>query len=319
MVANPGVRRLEANPIVRPEMLPGRDGSNINGPSLIRVPDWVDSALGRYYLYFAHHAGTYIRLAYADRLEGPWGIYEPGALRLEEVPAATDHVASPDVHVDDERREIRMYFHAPARDVGDQVTFVGRSRHGIAFAPSDEFHGGFYFRVFRWRERWYALAKGGDLYRSEDGLSGFERGPNPFPNGGDDRDPDHNAPGSIRHVAVDLEGDSLRVYFTRIGDAPERILRTRIELSDDWATWRPATPPEEVLRPELESEGAKLDARPSRSGAASGPENALRDPCVFAEGGRRYVLYSIAGESGIGIAELGKAPATPARSQTAGR
>ena len=28
------------NPIIRPEMLPGSDGDNINGPSLIRVPDW---------------------------------------------------------------------------------------------------------------------------------------------------------------------------------------------------------------------------------------------------------------------------------------
>lgn len=31
-------------------MLPGRDGENINGPSLIRVPAWVKNPLGRYYL-----------------------------------------------------------------------------------------------------------------------------------------------------------------------------------------------------------------------------------------------------------------------------
>ena len=35
------VRRLPGNPIIRPEMLPGSDGDNINGPSLIRVPSWV--------------------------------------------------------------------------------------------------------------------------------------------------------------------------------------------------------------------------------------------------------------------------------------
>ena len=55
-----------------------RMGDNINGPSLIRVPDWIPSALGKYYLYFAHHQGTYIRLAYADQLEGPWRLYSPG-------------------------------------------------------------------------------------------------------------------------------------------------------------------------------------------------------------------------------------------------
>jgi hypothetical protein len=44
------VRRFAENPIIRPAMLPGRDGDNINGPSLIRVPDWVRKPLGRYYL-----------------------------------------------------------------------------------------------------------------------------------------------------------------------------------------------------------------------------------------------------------------------------
>jgi hypothetical protein len=71
------VRRLPGNPIIRPEMLPGSDGDNINGPSLIRVPSWVPEPLGRYYLYFAHHNGKYIRLAYADHLEGPWKFTRP--------------------------------------------------------------------------------------------------------------------------------------------------------------------------------------------------------------------------------------------------
>ena len=34
-----------------------RMGANINGPSLIRVPSWLSNAMGRYYLYFAHHKG----------------------------------------------------------------------------------------------------------------------------------------------------------------------------------------------------------------------------------------------------------------------
>ena len=44
----PRVELLPGNPIIRPEMLPGRDGENINGPSLIRVPAWVKNPLGRY-------------------------------------------------------------------------------------------------------------------------------------------------------------------------------------------------------------------------------------------------------------------------------
>jgi len=43
------------------------EGANINGPSLIRIPDWIlpseradPSAV--YYLYFAHHAGATVAL-----------------------------------------------------------------------------------------------------------------------------------------------------------------------------------------------------------------------------------------------------------------
>ena len=59
-------------------------GSNINGPSVIRVPDWVQQPLGRYYLYFSHHKGTYIRLAYANALTGPWKIHSPGVLDVSQ-------------------------------------------------------------------------------------------------------------------------------------------------------------------------------------------------------------------------------------------
>ena len=40
------VRRFAHNPVIRPEMLPVGDGANINGPSRIRVPDWVPDRLG---------------------------------------------------------------------------------------------------------------------------------------------------------------------------------------------------------------------------------------------------------------------------------
>lgn len=57
-------------------------GANIEGPALIRVPDWVTDPLGGYYLYFADHKGTHIRLAHADRVERPWTVHRPGSLTL---------------------------------------------------------------------------------------------------------------------------------------------------------------------------------------------------------------------------------------------
>ncbi len=75
------VTRLLDAPIITPDLHPSI-GNNIQGPSLIRVPDWVQSKLGTYYLYFADHKGSYIRLAHADNLRGPWKVYPPGSLQL---------------------------------------------------------------------------------------------------------------------------------------------------------------------------------------------------------------------------------------------
>ena len=108
------VKRLDSNPIIHLSMSPSL-GGNVNGPSLIRAPSWLTDPLGKYYLYFAHHAGSFIRLAYSDHLEGPWNIYEPGTLHIEQS-HCYNHVASPDVHVDDEKREFRMYYHGVVPD-----------------------------------------------------------------------------------------------------------------------------------------------------------------------------------------------------------
>lgn len=302
LAAAPEAVRLPGNPIIQPAMLPGAEGENINGPTLIRAPAWIDKPLGRYYLYFAHHNGKYIRLAYADNLQGPWKIHPPGVLHLTNAPAGKGHIASPDVIVDDARREIRMYFHAPARAAAGQKSFVALSRDGLSFTARDEILGLFYFRVFRHDGWWYALAKGGVLYRSRDGLTGFEQGHNPFP-GGELRKGDLNEPGP-RHVALLPEKSNLWVFYTSIGDAPERILRARIELTPDWKNWK-AVEPVEVLRPREEWEGASLPIQPSKAGAVKGAENALRDPAIFTDtDGRRYLVYSVAGEKGLAIAEL---------------
>lgn len=299
------IERLANNPIIRPEMLGGKDGANINGPSLIRVPQWVKNPLGTYYIYFAHHGGTYIRMAYADKLEGPWKIHEGGVLKLADCPGAKGHIASPDVIVDEQAKQMRMYFHAPAKAAAGQKTFIALSEDGLSFKAREEVLGIFYWRAFRWENQWYGMAKGGLLYRSADGLTKFEEGPNPLP-GGDARGGSFNDAGP-RHVAVRVMGEVLEVYYTSIGDAPERIFRTTIPLKGDWKTWR-SSEPREVLRPEEEWEGAKLPLVTSKAGAVKGKENALRDPAVFVDAdGKAYLLYSVAGESGIAIARVHEA------------
>lgn len=305
-------------------------GTNIQGPSLIRSPAWLRGPLGRYLLYFADHKGSYIRLAAADRLEGPWRVHRPGALQLAEsgfavdppeatddqlselaelyaqlfgdsdwshdllVDAVTPHIASPDVHVDDVAHRIVMYVHG-LDSFGVQVTRVALSTDGVVFAGRPDVLGSPYLRAFGYDGMTYALTMPGQVLRSRDGLGGFERGPQLF-------EP------RMRHAAVVVRGDTLHVFWTRVGDAPESILHSTIALTADWMTWT-ESPARVVLRPEHDWEGADAPCEPSRRSTAYGHVNQLRDPAVFVDhrptgDGRSWLLYAVAGESGIALAEI---------------
>jgi hypothetical protein len=180
------VERLPNNPIIHPG-LPGvepeRGFHNINGPSLIRVPGWVEQPLGKYYLYFAHHSGT--------------------------------------------------------------------------------------------------------------GLHAFEPGPRYLP--------------GVRHTAVwiDREVKRLYVFHSLVGikNVPEHLHVSSVDLRVPWTEWK-FSEPRSLLKPELDWEGANLPVKTSSYGAAREPVHELRDPAIYEEDGRLYLLYSVAGEKGIAIARL---------------
>ena len=317
------INRLGDGPIIAAS-LSETIGTNIQGPSLIAAPPWLDQPLGLYYLYFADHKGAHIRLAYADVLTGPWTIYEPGALQLAdscfltEPPPATQeqlellhqryrlhfgdytieqvmedaltpHIASPDVHVDLENQQVVMYFHGLDR-LGVQSTRVATSTDGVQFVARPTVLGASYFRVFEYKNWWYALQMPGLIRRSRTRFDRFESGPQLF-------QPE------MRHSAVRRRGDRLDVFWTRAGDAPESILHSHIDLSADWMHWTEIeTQP--VMQPELSWEGSDEPVEPSRRGAVNHRVQQLRDPAVFVEDGRTYLLYSAAGESCIGLAEV---------------
>ena len=297
------ITRLGNGPIITPDM-DERMGGNIQCPSLIKVPDWVEDPLGEYYLYFADHRGEYIRMAYADALTGPWTVYSPGTLQLEnsyfpttcppcslapgQNAALYAHIASPDVHVREDLQQIVMYVHG--RGEGRQFTQHAVSTDGIHFEGKEEDLGRPYFRVIQYGDWYYAMSMPGYLYRSRDGLSNFEPGPNLFG-------------ANMRHSALLIRDNKLYVFFTRASDAPERIYLSTIDLAGNWMNWT-ASEPVEVLRPEMDWEGADLPIEPSRRGYIDVRVNQLRDPAIYQEDGETYLLYSVAGESGIAIARV---------------
>lgn len=300
-------KRFAGNPLITPESS-ATLGDNINGPSVIKAPAWLSGAPGPYLMYFAHHKGLSIRLASAPGPGGPWTVYEPGSLALEHLEhlGFAGHVASPDVHIDEENKRLVMFFHAPHQGLAGelppglitpfgQASGVAFSTDGVTFEPTAGILGPPYMRVW-WRARTaYALAVRGLLLRYQgqgwpDGGRLFEERTAPL--------------GDWRHCAVLVRGDSLYVFFSQYTkDAPERILYAWVDTAGDWEDWV-LSEPVELLRPQGEAEGGHLPLRPPEKGLAEEPVHELRDPCIFEDGGRVFLYYSIAGESGIAGAEL---------------
>lgn len=343
------VERFETNPIVHSGL--GDVGQNINGPSLIRVPDWVDRKLSEYYLYFASHRGQYIRLAHSDDLAGPWTVHEGGVLHIDETPfpsatvtssvrdrsrllaltkpfhsfgkgvlerlsrfssmsprlqTGTPHIASPDVNVDDTDEEILLYYHGCCGKYTEdgeemsQFTRAACSKDGLDFETREEKLGRFYFRVFEYDDTYYALAKenspgdqtesGFAVYESNHRLSGFSKRTTLLNDG-------------TRHPAVRVKDRTLQIFYSRIGDCPERIFYTEVDLQDDPEYWA-ADDPVTVLEPTEDYEGGDQPLEPSVSGPVDRRVRQLRDPALYEENDSLYLLYSVAGESGIAIARV---------------
>jgi hypothetical protein len=234
-IAQIKVTRFEQNPLVTTRTSRSL-GSNVNGPTVIRVPDWVPNPLGRYYMYFANHMGEFIRLAYADKITGSWRIYEPGVLHVRNTAMARPgpdpketlddfytHVASPEILIDHEQKRFVMWFHgwwtngenwpadpAAARDWAQksgysQFTQAAISTDGLQFDASPAITRTPYIRVIQHDSYYYGVSRLGRVSRSKDPLASFELGPNPFRDG--------PYAGRIRHVALVLRGNRLHVLL----------------------------------------------------------------------------------------------------------
>jgi hypothetical protein len=264
-------------------------------------------------------------MAYADELRGPWKIHGPGVLDVKDTafyrpqpdPSSNSlytHVASPEVVVDSTNKRLVMLVHgwftdgkrwpedsskttswALENNYG-QHTQAAVSGDGLNFSTRPRIVAETsYLRLFRWRDLWYSMGRLGVLGRAHDLLARFEAGPNPFDGGG--------WTGRVRHVAPVVRGDTLYVFFSGIGDAPERILLSTVALTSDWRMWR-ASPPVEVLRPLASYECTGVPMAPSKMGEAEGPEQALRDPGVIENNGRVILFYSYCGEQGLAAADV---------------
>ncbi len=198
------IRLNDGNPIITSDIFLNHPegGEIINGPSMIRIPDWImpeDRAdpSAQYYLYFGHHQGDYIRMAWAENIEGPYILYDDfsragdrgvldnrgtengvptdGYIFLDnDISIRRNHLSSPDVIVDDVNQRIIMYFHSGAVTFVDneriqaQLSWVSTSPYGLEFYDNIEpvYLGPFYFRVFEYNNLLYSLSNGAQFNRA---------------------------------------------------------------------------------------------------------------------------------------------------------
>lgn len=174
------------------------EGHNMNGPSVIRIPDWIApenraNPDARYYCYFAHHSDAYIRMAWAADIEGPWHLYDVGTgvdigdrgvldhggesiVLGNGLSIDPNHLASPDAHVDYENQRIILYFHSGSSswhngvEIDKQISWVATSPYGLEFYNNIEpvYLGSSYFAVFEYGGEMYALDNGASIYKALD-------------------------------------------------------------------------------------------------------------------------------------------------------
>jgi hypothetical protein len=336
--------RFAENPLITLSTSPSI-GDNANGPTVIRVPRWVQRPLGRYYMYFAHHSGQFIRLAYADSVRGPWKVYEPGVLHVKDTafyrqqpdpadspPGVYTHIASPEIYIDDARQRLILWTHGmwtegqrwPERrqDAAAwvkqrgyaQFTQAAESNDGLTFQAKPAITRQSYLRVIPFDPSTgsgspRAQSRGDGRFYGMARLGQLLRAPGPleaFELGGSPFR-DSSYANRVRHVTLLEERGLLHIVFSAIGDAPESILYTTLSMKGDWDSWR-IGPVSKVLVPETKYECPDLPLEKSAVGEIDRPARQLRDPVLFRDEDKLYLFYTFCGEQGIAGAEVRLGP-----------
>ena len=318
--------RLPQNPLITVKSSSSL-GDNINNPTVIRVPSWIEHPLGRYYMYFAHHMGAHIRLAYADAVAGPWKVYEPGVLHVhdtafyrpqpdppENLENFYTHVASPEIYggrsqpstrdvvprVVDRRGRCGRSAKRAAQAMGAPTRL--RAEHAVGRVA-----GRFTFRRSGRRSRaratcasfafdgsLYGMARLGLLLRST-------RSVRPLRGRPERRFGTEPYTGRVRHVAVVSGGlDALRVLH---GD--RRCARTDHGVHDRHERRLDdleGVGPTELLRPGGAYECPRCRPRRRRRATSKARRGSSAIRRSFEENGRTFLFYSICGEQGIAAA-----------------
>lgn len=292
---------------------------NINGPSVIY---WDDPVHGEhYYMFFAHHEGRSIRLAYADDpCFSNWKVIKNPAFDADINTLSffnndknkqlydngiqyylDDHVASPDVHVVEDT--LYMYVHGKpgGGESGQHSLLLSGTGIDTLAANAEDFDNP-YLRFFQVNGFSYAVMKNKDgdtsnglIYQNDDNnyTSNFTKKVSLINN--------------MRHSAVYVDDTHVLLFYSASGDNPERIKFVDLDTKgvEDPAKWLLSNSVD-VLKPEETWEGSERNSGASKTGVSYSDVKELRDPAIFIDpkDNQVYLYYSFRGEAGIAAAKL---------------
>ena len=275
---------------------------NINGPTVVEAEFPLFSKLRLYLMYFGDHKGKYIKVAWAFSPMGPFRPVPLVRLLLlrDRFGERKGHVASPEVRKLGGKRYI--FSHSPSRHFrpGKQITYVSRLRLGIFCSRPKPMDLPSYARFFPLNGDMHAITNGADVFKLDP--ESFEIRQLTVDKSRLLVPESKDAVERIRHPQVLGSFGRTLCFYTRVGDAPERVFASILEAKNPQEIVFSA--PIELLRPHEDYEGAGHHIEPSKSGISRRPENALRDPFVAEFGSQHFLYYSTAGEKGIACAEL---------------
>jgi hypothetical protein len=295
-------------PIINIENVPEAFGTNFSGATVFLNPGYLDSSIyARYIMYFAHHSGTFIRIATSNNPFSGWAFPNLEILKIGKFNEFHDHIASPEVFLDHESKTLNLFFHSRINGSREQQTFLAKSKDGVKFefTPMESFLP-FYLRVSVHNGKVFGVTKGGNLFSHPGG--NFSRdwkylGNMDSPDSKLERLNYFNDVGNIRHAHIISYKENLLVFYTRLGEAPEQIYARLINFGSD-NNLIEFSEQIEIMQPRLPFECQSAPLKESQPGPSEIFERAFRDPFVFMEKDVKLLFYSYGGESGIGVCEI---------------
>jgi hypothetical protein len=295
-------------PLFNQENTPVAFGGNFSGCTFFVNPGYLDSRFyNQYVLYFAHHSGNFIRVATSKNIYGDWTFPNLEILKIENFNEIHDHIASPEVFLDQESKTLNLFFHSRVPGSREQQTFLATSKDGVSFdlKPMISFLP-FYLRVCVHNGGVFGVTKGGNFFShiGSDFSNGWRYLDNIDSPGLEFEKFNYfNENGNMRHLHIVSHKETLLVFYTRIGDAPERIYAKSLKVHPDNSHLE-ISEEIEVMRPQIAFECQTASITKSQPGLSETFELAFRDPFVFTENELNLLFYSYGGESGIAVCQI---------------